>query len=186
MTEAIAMMFGRLSKNPRWIQDAVGFPDGETGRASGELSKHLRLAQLVFTRWAQVMIHFERALYRDPDQDLNGLWWELVGRFQSVSRPDERDSPDWAAKNHVVSAPVYYHNYLLGELLASQIAHCVRVHVPPSPAKHRAYFSDPAAGQYLKDAIFAPGASYRWDRLVEKATGEPLTPKYFVDEFARE
>ena len=185
VTEAIAMMFGRLSKDPWWIRDAVGFPEHEMTRAAGELSKHLRLAQLVFTRWAQVMIHFERALYGDPDQDLNALWWELVERFQSVARPDDRNLPDWAAKNHVVSAPVYYHNYLLGELLASQISHSVRAHVPPSSGKTRAYFADPAAGRYLKDAVFEPGARYRWNKLVERATGEPLTPKHFVDEFAR-
>lgn len=28
-----------------------------------------------------------------------------------------------------------------------------------------------------------PGASYRWDDLIKHATGEALTPKYFVEEF---
>jgi peptidyl-dipeptidase A len=155
-------------------------------RSAGELFKHHRLAQLVFTRWAQVMIHFERALYRDPDQDLDTLWWELVERFQSVRRPDGRAFPDWAAKSHVVSAPVYYHNYLLGELLASQISNCVRVHVPPSGGETRAIFADPAAGRYLKEVVFEPGARYRWNKLIERATGEHLTPKHFVGEFAND
>jgi len=185
VTEAVAMMFGRLSKNPWWIRDAAGFPEQETTRAAGELFKHHRLAQLVFTRWAQVMIHFERALYRDPDQDLNALWWELVEQFQFITRPDDRDFPDWAAKSHVVSAPVYYHNYLLGELLASQISHCVRTHLSSSSGKSQAHVADPAAGRYLKETVFEPGARYRWNKLVERATGEPLTPRHFVDEFAR-
>lgn len=183
VTEAIAMMFGRLSKNPWWIQEAAGVPESATARSAGELLKHQRLAQLVFTRWAQVMIHFERALYRDPDQDLNALWWDLVERFQCVRRPGGRDFPDWAAKSHVVSAPVYYHNYLLGELLASQISHCIRTHISASNGEARTHFSDPAAGRYLKETMFEPGARYRWNKLVEKATGEPLTPKHFVGEF---
>jgi peptidyl-dipeptidase A len=182
VTEAIAMMFGRLSKNPRWIGAVVGVPGGEESAAMNELSKYLPLAQIVFTRWAQVMIRFERALYRDPEQDLNGLWWELVTRFQFVSRPDGRDAPDWAAKTHVVSAPVYYHNYVLGELLASQLAHHIQQRVAPSAG--RGFIFERVTGGYLKDEVFSNGARYRWDKLIEKATGEPLTPRYFVEELA--
>lgn len=183
VTEAIAMMFGRLSKSPRWIVTA-GAPQEEIARVAGELSKYLPAAELVFARWAQVMIHFERALYRDPDQDLTDRWWGLVERFQLVPRPEGRDSPDWAAKTHVVSAPVYYHNYLLGELLASQLSRHIRTRVVPSSAASSHDFSHPAVGRFLKDAVFSHGARYRWDRLIERATGEPLTPRYFVEEFA--
>ncbi len=35
-------------------------------------------------------------------------------------------APDWAAKIHMTGAPVYYHNYLLGELIASQLAAAIR------------------------------------------------------------
>lgn len=183
VTEAIAMLFGRLSKNPRWIGDSLGLPAELVAETSGELARYLPVGEIVFSRWAQVMIHFERELYRNPGRDLNSLWWELVERYQSVSRPDGRDAPDWAAKSHVVSSPVYYHNYLLGSLLASQIAHHLRTRVASGDGAP--YFGRPAAGRYLKEAIFAAGASYRWNKLIEKATGEPLTPRYFVAEFER-
>ena len=185
VTEAIAMLFGRLSKNPEWIRDVLGLPKREIERTSSEMGKYQPLAKMIFARWAQVMIRFERELYRDPSQDLNTLWWALVERFQSVSRPDGRDAPDWAAKNHVVSSPVYYHNYLLGELLASQITHHLRTRVVPSAGDGVSYFGRPAVGQYLRESIFAPGAKYRWNKLVEKATGEPLNPRHFVAEFER-
>ena len=35
--------------------------------------------------------------------------------------PTAATRPDWAAKIHIATAPCYYHNYLLGELLASQL-----------------------------------------------------------------
>jgi peptidyl-dipeptidase A len=184
VTEAVAMLFGRLSKNPHWIETVLRPAGEDVARASGELSGYLPLGQIVFTRWAQVMIRFERALYRDPEQDLDTLWWDLVERYQRVSRPDGRSEPDWAAKSHVVSSPVYYHNYLLGELLASQITHYVRTRVVPDDGAP--YFTHPAVGRYLKEAIFAPGARYRWSTLVERATGEPLTPRHFAAEFARD
>ena len=180
VTEAVAMMFGRLSKDPHWIA-SVG---ASSGGAADEISRYLTVAELVFARWAQVMIHFERSLYRDPDQDLTSRWWELVERFQMLRRPDGRSSPDWAAKIHVVSAPVYYHNYLLGEILASQLSRCVRTRVGPASPRSRNVFADPAVGRFMRDAVFHHGARYRWDKLIERATGEPLTPRYFVEEFA--
>jgi len=42
----------------------------------------------------------------------------------------------------------------------------------------------PAAGRWLIDRIFSPGASLDWRALVEKATGEALNPRYFVCSFA--
>ena len=36
----------------------------------------------MFARWALVMLHFEKALYANPEQDLNKLWWDIVERYQ--------------------------------------------------------------------------------------------------------
>jgi peptidyl-dipeptidase A len=127
------------------------------------------------------MMRFERALYRDPQQNLNELWWDFVERYQRVARPQDTDLPHWASKNHLVSAPVYYHNYLLGELLASQLTHHImREIVPPGT---RSFAGRSEVGRYLKERVFGPGARYRWDEMIERATGEPLTPMYFVEQF---
>lgn len=179
-TEAIAMLFGRLSKNPEWIQAMIGIGDEEKERISDDVHKSLRLHQLIFARWSQVMFHFERELYRDPEQDLNRLWWDLTQRFQMLSPPDSPNFPHWAAKTHVVSAPVYYHNYLLGEILASQLSHFIGD--LPSGLK-RSFAGNVAVGDFLKERVFSLGARYRWDELIHRATGEELSPKYFVREF---
>ena len=137
---------------------------------------------LIFVRWALVMLHFERALYADPDRsDLNALWWELVERYQRIPRPDGRDAPDWAAKLHVALAPVYYHNYVIGELTASQLQNWL-------DREAGGLVENPAAGQLLREKVFVSGSRHRWDQLVEVATGEPMNPEYyarqFVDAFA--
>ena len=85
--------------------------------------KYAQLKQLIFARWAMVMYNFEKELYANPDQDLNKLWWDTVEEYQLVKRPAGRNAPDWAAKIHFSIAPCYYHNYMLGELLASQLNH---------------------------------------------------------------
>ncbi len=67
------------------------------------------------------MFRFEKELYRDPNQDLNKLWWDLVEKYQGLKRPEGALSPDYASKIHIVSAPCYYHNYMMGELFACQV-----------------------------------------------------------------
>jgi peptidyl-dipeptidase A len=181
-TEAIAMLFGRLSKNPDWIKEMTGISDAEKEHIADDLHKSLRLHQLIFARWSQVMFHFERELYSDPEQDLNRLWWELAQKYQMLSAPNNTDFPHWAAKTHVVSAPVYYHNYLLGEILASQLSHFIRSRVK-KPEDGVSFVGVVSVGDFLKKNVFSAGARYRWDELVQKATGENLSPKYFVREF---
>jgi len=182
-TEGIAMLFGQLSKHAGWIQHVLGITDGEREKIADALRKSLRLHQLVFARWSQVMMRFERELYLDPDQDLDRRWWELVEKYQMLVPPDNRDFPHWASKTHVVNAPVYYHNYLLGELLASQLRHFIVGQVLTEANDGRWFDGQRVVGDYLKQNVFKCGARFRWDSLIRRATGADLSPKYFVDEF---
>jgi peptidyl-dipeptidase A len=179
-TEAIAMLFGRLSRNAAWLQRYAGLTADEAETVAASASEEARAQLLVFARWVLVMTHFERAMYADPAQDLNQLWWNLVQRFQSVTPPDERDAPDWAAKLHLALAPIYYHNYLMGEMLASQLLEHLRTAVLPADSDDTALVTSPSVGEFLKAAVFAPGARLPWDKHIEAATGEPLNPAYFV------
>jgi peptidyl-dipeptidase A len=76
---------------------------------------------LVKLYWTMTLITFEKQLYEDPRQPLNRLWWDAVEEVQGISRPDEWDAPYWAAKSHLSTLPVYYPNYLLGEIAAYQM-----------------------------------------------------------------
>ena len=42
-----------------------------------------------------------------------------------IKRPEGRNAPDYASKIHIVGAPAYYHNYMMGELFASQVHHAI-------------------------------------------------------------
>jgi len=185
-TEAIAMFFGRLSKNPAWMQKMLGLSDEERIEIEKVSSKYARLQQLIFARWVLVMYNFEKELYADPDQDLNRLWWEMVERYQFVKKPEGRSEPDWASKIHFTIAPCYYHNYMLGELLASQLHHyIIRNVLNLESDKGVSYVDQKQVGKFLRKKVFEPGAVYPWNEMIERATGEPLTPRYFVAEFVK-
>jgi len=184
-TEASAMLFGRLSKNAAWLHRYAGLDRAQATRAGEAFSRAIREQLLVQTRWCLVMCHMERALYRDPDQDLDSLWWELVERFQKVPRPDQRRAPDWASKIHFSVAPVYYQNYMLGEIMASQLQQHIlgRVLGGGADAWER-YVSSPKVGQFLTVSLFRSGKALDWRGTVRQATGAPLHPEAFVSELA--
>lgn len=180
-TEAIANMFGRLATNPQWMSD-MNIIDKKKSELITDVSrKALRLQMLVFSRWAQVMYRFEKSMYENPDQNLNQLWWDMVEKYQMLTRPEERDMPDWATKIHVALYPCYYHNYLLGELLASQISNYISTNV----SKSESFAGEKEVGDYLREKIFMPGARYKWNDMIEKATGEKLTAKYYAKQFVQ-
>ena len=185
-TEGIAMFFGRLSRNPNWMQQMLGLSDEQRDEVAKVAGKYMQLKQLIFARWAMVMYNFEKEMYADPDQDLNELWWSLVERFQMVQKPARRDAPDWAAKIHIALYPVYYHNYLLGELFASQMHHYI-VHniLKLENDIDVSYVADGDVGIYLKKMIFEPGSEKPWNAMIAEATGEPLSAGFFVEQFVK-
>ncbi|PYS56133.1 MAG: peptidase M3A and M3B thimet/oligopeptidase F [Acidobacteria bacterium] len=178
-TEAIAMLNGRMSKDPEWLVKIGGLSEAAAKRVSASALTTLQAEMLIFLRWAITLVRFERELYRNSAQNLNRLWWEYVERFQKVTPPPDRDQSDWASKNHLATSPVYYQNYVLGELVASQLLR----HLYRNVVRRASYAGNPEVGQYLVENVFKPGARYDWNTMLKKATGEELNPEHFVRQF---
>jgi len=191
-TEAVAMLFGALAKNGLWLEKYADVPtDKITGVSKAAREQRLR-EQLIFARWSLVMMNFEREFYQDPDQDLQKLWWDIVERYQMLTRPEERDERpeerdehDWATKIHLVMVPVYYHNYIMGEMYAAQLRSKL--------AEMAGHTGHPAGldfagrkdfGEFLINEVFMPGMSMPWPELVEASTGQRLNPSAFARELS--
>ncbi|HET7368796.1 MAG TPA: M2 family metallopeptidase [Gaiella sp.] len=173
VTEGMALMMGGLAQEAAWLRDVRGLGAGSAAELDAALRRRSAAEVLVFVRWVLVMTSFERALYADPEADLSRVWWDLVARYQLLTPPDGRREPDWAAKIHVACAPVYYHTYLYGHLVANQVRAALE-------REAGGLVGRPAAGAFLVEHVFRPGQSLRWDRLVEQATGEPLTVSHLA------
>jgi len=185
-TEGVAMLFGALGKNPTWMVAYAGAEKTRVNELTEAILEQRRREQLVFARWTLVMLHFEKSLYENPQQDLNALWWNYVERFQQLKRPAGRNRPDWAAKPHFTIAPVYYHNYMLGELFAAQLRHTLlEVLDHDGPTAELSFRGRKELADFFKQKVFNPGSVRIWPEFVARATGEPLTAKYFAAEVRR-
>lgn len=172
-TEAMALLAETVFWEPDWISQALGTSPAEAENLASQAAERDRAGGLVFTRWVLVMTNFERALYADPEQDLDSLWWSLKDRYQRLRKPPGRKAPDWAAKYHVALAPVYYQNYELGHLFMAQVRQKLSEEVG-------AFVGDHEVGAWLESKLFAPGAREPWSAHVVSATGQPLDPHAFV------
>jgi peptidyl-dipeptidase A len=168
LNEGFAMFCEQPTTNPIWLSGMVGLNRAEADQLSPRLAAQETASLLAFVRWCLTIVYFERGFYADPDQDLNRLWWDLEERYQAIPRPEGRDQPDWASKVHVATAPVYYQKYLLGRIFSAQLTE-------EMDRRFGGWWEGRAAsGRYAADNIFAPGATYPWEVLVEKVTGQPL------------
>jgi peptidyl-dipeptidase A len=181
-TEGVAMQFERFSKSRAWLEK-MGVKVENPRTFEDAAAKVQRNQLLIFSRWCQVMLRFEKSMYENPTQDLNALWWELVEKYQQVRKPKGRNAPDYASKIHICSAPVYYHNYMMGQLFASQVHHALSKEVFNADPKTVTYVGDKRVGDFMKRKVFEPGRTKSWKELTKFATGEDLSPKAFSKDF---
>ena len=172
-TEGIAMLFGAKARDPQWLVENRGVSQRRAEEVANALTEQRLREQLIFCRWTIVMTFFEKALYENPDQDLNKLWGETTARYQGLDPLEGRNKADWASKPHFVIAPVYYHNYMLGELFGAQVRKTLEKEAQGNPKEF---------GRLLLQKVFRPGNSLPWEEFVKEATNEPLSVKAFVEE----
>jgi len=183
-TEGVAMQFERFSKSLKWLGE-MGVKVENPAAFAVAAEKVRKNQLLIFSRWCQVMLRFEKAMYENPEQDLNKLWWDMVEKYQGLTRPAGRNAPDYASKIHVVSAPVYYHNYMMGQLFASQVHHAVARDVYKGADPNTVtYVNEPKVGEFMKKKVFEPGRTLDWRGLTKFATGSDLSAKAFAADFS--
>ncbi len=182
-TEGVAMMFERFSKQRPWMEK-MGLKISDPAAFDETARKMQRNQLLIFSRWCQVMLRFEKAMYENPDADLNEIWWNLVTKYQGLKKPAGRNAPDYASKIHIVSAPVYYHNYQMGQLFASQVHRAIAKSLyPDADPKTVIYNGNRKVGEFMKTQVFVPGRLLSWNELTKFATGEGLNARGFALDF---
>lgn len=180
-TEGFAMMVGAMVKNEDFLVKALKLPPDQATGLVQSARRSLRAEKLIFSRWTQVMMRFERGMYDKPDRNLGELWWSLKGKYQLLNPPETVNRPDYAAKIHVVTTPVYYHSYMMGELFACQVHAYIAKNILglDDPTK-TSFYGKKEVGDFWKQKIFGPGNLYSWNEFTKQATGEPLSAKAFA------
>jgi peptidyl-dipeptidase A len=178
VAEGVARYFENLAYDRKWLGEVVAF-DRKTDKEVGLIMQHFwEVDRLFRIRKQMVTADFEREIYSDPDQDLDHLWSELNQKYLGIRYPDEKGACYWAADKYLTSLPCYVQNYILADIVAAQLKHAIDIRVLEGGSLKMN--NNKQVGEYLIDSLFRYGDLVPWEKLIEKSTGEPLRPDYYV------
>lgn len=171
MTEAVAMLMETLDIREGSASESLGMPEELVKKLDIERRKNL----VPFVRKYSMMINFERELYKNPDQNIGKLWYELEHKHMNKNMPEEPDNA-WASIPHFLSHPAYIHNYLRAEIMASQIYDAAKEKLGPLTQNEN-------TAEYFRKKLFRVGASVDENELIKKVTGKELSVDAFCNQF---
>jgi peptidyl-dipeptidase A len=170
LTEGVANFFSEVIRDPGWLVERGGVPSD----LAAETERVRRERAILGVRASLMSILFEREAYRGRARDLNALYWKTWTRLLGVAAHPE--SRRWAGTIHFSTHPAYLPNYLLADMIASQLKHTLRSRLGAP------LHSNARLGAHLRETVFRHGAALPWERVVEQASGEALDPKYYLME----
>jgi peptidyl-dipeptidase A len=174
VSEAIAFLMERQIYTKKFLEEFCDISDEEL---LNEIEKGYLRDQLLRSRSVFLITDFENEMYKNPTQDLNKLWWDLYKRYYNMSMFENRENKaDWAAKNHIGLAPVYYYSYLLGDVFSSSLQKKLLKVVEDD------YIWKKQTAKFLKEKVFRDGSKYRWDILIKHVLNKPFSSDEWIEE----
>lgn len=165
--EGMAVFFESFVSDPAWVRQNMDLSEADQAR----YCLQARYAALTWMRTLLINIRFEHALYTRPDEDPDTIYLELQRRCGGFALPPEAGSR-WAADQMMVSHPIYWHTYLIAELVAHQTREAIQ-------AEDGQLLGNPKVREFLMERYYKPGASLPWLEKIERATGKPLSGDAF-------
>ena len=164
-TEGIAEMFGYVPQHPDFLL-SMGLSENEVNEARQALLGPL----FHYLRQRTAFCLFEHAMYKDTTQDLDALLGQVESAILGCS---VSSSPRWAANAWYVNYPVYWHNYVLADVIASQVHEHLKQNIGD-------LYNSKEAFDYCIKTYIAPGASVPWLKKVLEGTGYELQAKALI------
>ena len=180
ITEGVASYFANMAFDSLWLGREVSSDEKAKSQIAMICQHFHQVDQLFRIRKQMVFAEFEREIYASPDQDLDLLWHDLNLKFLGINFPKESGTCFWAANKYFTSLSCNIQNYVVADVFAAQLKHAVDDKILN---KNTLSIQDnKAVGKFLIDNLYRYGDLLPWEKLVEKATGEPLNSSYFVEE----
>jgi oligoendopeptidase F len=175
VAEGFANFFGCQVNSEYFLREIFGAERAtrEVVNTFHDLRAHQDLS--VFRQMCDTL--FDQELYRQPLQsldDINHLRWslekELLGKTSGGSEPA------WARIIHYTVAPVYLHNYFMGDALDYTL------HAQFQAQAGESVSSDPTGyGRFWKSRLLDPSGTLPFGELVQSACGRGIDFSGYLD-----
>jgi len=159
MQEIIAAM----ACDSSWLNDVVNMPLGFISQfRKAKLEKETFEVRVMLAN-----ISFVHEAHVNPDQDLNQLYWVLFQKYTGL--PRHEDIIIWSTVPEFITDPMIPIRQLLGKSIAAQSINYMTSYFGPLINNHN-------TSSFLVQNYFRFGSRYAWSELLQRGTGEKLSP----------
>ncbi|MFZ5813870.1 MAG: M3 family metallopeptidase [Bacillota bacterium] len=160
-SEGMAEMMGYLVQEPAWLAH-VGLSPEEIAAAGREAMG----PWFAYLRQRSAHALFEYQAYANPDGELDRINAEVEARLLGCAVDP---TPRWASEPNAWYSryPVYWQNYVLADVVASQIHHDLR-------RRFGSVWGSREAVAYIREHYWAPGGAVEWQEKLQRGTGARL------------
>jgi hypothetical protein len=167
-SEGMSRLMSDILVEDNWLREYASVPDDLIDR----LGEALRIRNLVEIRQTLTWLRFEYEAYRDPNRDLNKVYWQL--HKEHMLLPKHEEIMPWTMNAAFVDFPVSSQNPLLGKLISAQtLAYLKR--------SNASVVGNLEIRSFLEQNYFRFGGRFEWGELLERGTGESLNPAYLLE-----
>jgi oligoendopeptidase F len=183
VAEGFANFFGDLSYSKEFLRE-VFVPGSEAANRAGADVETIersfrdvkRLGDLKnFSSMATAI--FDQELYRTDLKsldDIHELKWSLDREM--LGAEPYADEPLWAHLIHHTTAPIYLHNYILGDVMCENMKEIFQRRTGSAASDCPLEF-----GTFWKEKVLAPSGRYSFLDLYERVCEEPLSISRYLD-----
>jgi hypothetical protein len=165
--EGMAEMIGYTVNDPAWLAH-VGLSPEEIAVAGREAMG----PWFAYLRQRTAHALFEYQAYANPDGDLDAINAEVEARVLGCALDA---TPRWASEPNAWYSryPVYWQNYVLADVIASQIHNDLR-------RRFGSVWGSREAVAYMRETYWAPGGAVEWATKLARGTGSALSTRALV------
>ncbi len=157
--EGMAEVLAYVTRHPEWLKER-GFDSSEVL----QFQKRLIAPWFHYIRERTAYSLAEYLIYENPGQDADSILAQIEHNILGITLDH---TPRWAASAWYIKYPVYWQNYILADLIASQIHEKFN-------QKFSGLHQQPEAFKELCQVYFAPGSLIDWQEKILNHTGSKL------------
>lgn len=171
LDEGVALLMGGLMEKEGTISKVLDLPE----KATKEIKEASLSSKADKIRSYIQVDRFEKAMYENPDQDLQKLWKDCGKKYNNKNY----SKLEWTDIDHFIHSPVYYHYYAEGEVVAEQLYNAV------SKNGNVKLTESEDTAKFFNNKIFKYGASKTDEEILKSATGKALDVDAYCKQFKR-
>jgi len=162
---AMGEITATMAYDSAWLNDVVNMPLGFISQFRKEKLEQ----EIIQVRTLLANINFIYEAHINPERDLNQLYWDLYQKYTGL--PRHEDIIIWSTIPELISDPMNSVRQLVSKAIAAQSVNYMTSYFGPLTNNHN-------TSSFLIQNYFRFGSRYSWSELIQRGTGEKLSPTY--------